>query len=108
MATKRVPSLLLTRISTAILPALCAASSPALTSAGFDHRLAADLEDDVALLDALLGGRPVGSTPSTTTPSSPAPDREAARAEAEPRQAVVGSSRGCRLGLLLARQGARA
>ena len=36
IATKRVPSLLLIRSSTAFLPAFWAASSPALTSAGFD------------------------------------------------------------------------
>ena len=55
-ATKRVWSPDLTRISTALRPSLVASLTPLATSSGLFTESAADLEDHVARLDALLGG----------------------------------------------------
>ena len=55
-ATKRVPSLDFTRNNSACLPSLRASATCLRTSAGIGDRLAADIENDVADLEAVIGG----------------------------------------------------
>ena len=51
-----------TSISTDFLPSCFAAAMSALTSWAASHRLAGDLQDDIAVRQALAGGQPSGST----------------------------------------------
>ena len=69
---ERVPRSDFTRISTLRLPSVRPRRRLARPRPGRD-RLAGDLEDHVAGLEAVLGGNAVGSTSVTTTPSLPLP-----------------------------------
>ena len=74
--------------------------------AGVADALAGDVENDVAGLQAVLGGRTSGSTPVTTTPLPPAPATLLAGATVRPRCGAPRWHRRCLVvgaGLLLVR-----